>query len=528
MGVASCRTIALEGAVGHLIDVQVDVSPGKVQTTIVGRPDPALKESRERCQMAVRNSQLDWPSTQRITILLSPADLAKRGTHFDLAIAVAICSATRQMGEVDLSSTVLIGELTLDGRLRSVPGVLPMARAAAEQGIERIVVPEPQAHEAAMVPGLSVYGLRSLGQAVAMLAGQEIPEAPPVAPMSGTPLLTHGGQERLADVDLADLDGLEVAKFALEVAAAGAHPLLLSGPKGSGKTSLIERLPGLLPDLTSQESLDVTVLHSLAGVLQAGAGAVQRPPYAAPHHSSSAASLLGGGSGRVRPGWVSLAHCGVLLLDELPLFRTDAIDGLREPLENGDVTIARGEETVTFPARPLVVAASNPCPCGNYGAHLASYECVCDAVTRRNYRRRLRGPVLDRMDIQLTVVGAMPSAGFDLGGVRETSAQVRERVMAARQRQAERYAGRTWRLNGHAPSAVLAREWPLRPDLVEPIQRELQAGRLSRRGAARVHRLAWTLCDLAGTDAPGALEVETALCLRLEQPLPSMALGRAG
>lgn len=527
MGVASCRTISLQGPVGHLIDVQVDISPGKVGATIVGRPDVSLQEARERCRMAITNSGLDWPSTRRTTILLSPADLAKRGTHFDLAIATAICAATGKLGSVDLSGTVLIGELTLDGRLRSVPGVLPMTMAAADRGIDRVVVPEPQAHEAAMVPGVSVFGLRSLAQVVALLSGAEVPEAPEVAPMSGAPLLAASGARRRDDLDLADLDGLAVPKYALEIAAAGGHHLLLSGPKGSGKTSLVERLPGILPNLTRAESLELTVLHSLAGTLEAGSGLLRRPPYVAPHHDASGTALLGGGSGRVRPGLVSLAHLGVLFLDELPLFRTDVLDGLREPLENGEITVARGEETATYPSRTLFVAASNPCPCGNSGIDRTEHRCLCDAVSIRQYRRRLRGPVLDRLDMEVTVVPAGPETGSDPMATATTSAEVRARVARARARQAERYAGRSWHLNGHAPSAVLNRQWPLDPEVRAPVDRAVVSGRLTRRGAARVHRLAWTVADLAGIEQPGPREVDTALALRLDEAMPGAVLEEA-
>ena len=523
MGVATCRTISLHGPVGHLVDVQVDVSPGAVGATLVGRADPSLQEARERCRMAITNSNLDWPSTRRTTILLSPADLAKRGTTFDLAIAVAVCAATGQLGDVDLGTTVLIGELTLDGGLRCVPGVLPMALAAADRGIERVMVPEPQAAEAAMVPGLTVFGVRSLAQAVAVLTGAEVPEAPPVARVSGAPLL-HGFTSPGRDhVDLADLDGLEQAKFALEVAAAGGHHLLLNGPKGAGKTSLVERLPGILPALTRAESLELTVLHSLAGTLQSSHGLIEEAPYFAPHHAASAVAVLGGGTGRVRPGGVSLAHLGVLFLDELALFRTDVIDGLREPLENGEITVARGDEVATYPARSIFVAAANPCPCGYAGIRGKEHLCRCDAPTVRHYTRRLRGPVLDRVDIQISV--RPETAGSDGVSPPEPSAQVAERVARARARQHARYAGRAWHLNGHVPTPVLAREWPLGPQGRAMVEAELRAGRLTRRGSGRVHRLAWTVADLAGHDEPHDADVQAALALRQDQPLQAAVLG---
>jgi magnesium chelatase family protein len=308
MPFATAHTVSLHGAMGHLVDVQADVSPGAVGTTLVGRPDASLSEARDRCRMAVINSELRWPSTKRITILLSPADLLKRGSHFDLSIAVAVVAADGRLPLAQLQATAFIGELTLDGGLRCVPGVLPMVLAAAERGIARVFVPEPLAREASMVPGMDVFGMRSLAQVVAELQGEDVPEAPPVPPMSGSQLLAWRGADRLEEVDLADLRGLADAKYAVEVAAAGGHHLLLSGPKGSGKTSIAERIPTILPPLTTEEALELTAIHSLAGTLDPGDGLLTQAPYAAPHHDASKAALIGGGSGYIRPGEISRAH----------------------------------------------------------------------------------------------------------------------------------------------------------------------------------------------------------------------------
>lgn len=525
MPYATAHTVSLQGALGHLIDVQSDVSPGQVGTTLVGRPDASLSEAKDRCRMAIINSQLDWPATKRITILLSPADLPKRGTHFDLAIAVAVLSAAGAVPRAALAGSLFIGELTLNGGLRSVPGVLPMVLAASARGIRRVFVPEPQAREAAMVPGMTVLGMRSLGQIVAELRGEEVPESPPVAEMSGSRLLSWRGQERMSELDMADLLGMADARYAVEVAAAGGHHLMLSGPKGAGKTTLAERIPTLLPDLSPQESLELTAIHSLAGALEPGDDMFTRPPFFAPHHDASKASLLGGGTGRVRPGEVSRAHCGVLFLDEFPLFRTDVIEALRQPLESGEVTIARGEESATFPARGMVVVASNPCPCGDYHPDARQNGCTCSEVKRRDYRSRITGPLADRIDITRHIAPFRPHDRDPLT-VPESSAVIRARVELARLRQEARYSDRSWRLNAQAPGPLLRDEWPLTKAAQRLVDDRLYSGRLSRRGATRVHRLAWTVADLVGVNQPDVEEADTALRLRSGQPLLLAALTR--
>ncbi|HET6697491.1 MAG TPA: YifB family Mg chelatase-like AAA ATPase [Nocardioidaceae bacterium] len=524
MGFATARTISLQGATGHVIDVQVDVAQGVVSTALVGRPDASITEAKDRCRAAVTNSRFTWPATRRVTILLSPADLPKRGPHFDLAIAVAVLAASKQVPRASLDGLVFIGELTLDGRLRSGPGVLPMVMAAAARGIHRVVVPETHLAEARMVPGVEVVAARSLAQVVAVLRKSEMPTAPPVEPLASGPLLAWRGDQRIDELDMADVLGMADARFALEVAAAGGHHLMLSGPKGAGKTTLAERLPGLLPDLSVEESLEISALYSLAGCLLDGSAMITRPPFLAPHHSASRTSLLGGGSGRVRPGEVSRAHLGALFLDEFPLFNSDIIEALRQPLESGEVTIARGEETATFPARTMFVLACNPCPCGEFHPRDRDNLCTCTEVKRREYRKKISGPIADRIDITRHVEPVREHEARDPLARPEPTAVIRSRVVAARERQAARYAATPWRLNADVAGPALRESWPLEPAAGDELMRRVYAGDLTRRGATRVHRLAWTVADLRCADRPTLDDLEIALALRTGEPLPARSV----
>jgi magnesium chelatase family protein len=519
MGFATAHTISLSGATGHLIDVQVDLAHGVVATSLVGRPDASINEARDRCRAAVTNSHFEWPSTRRVTILLSPADLPKSGSHFDLAIAVGVLAAAGEVPRPELEGLVFVGELTLDGRLRAVPGVLPMTLAARARGMACMIVPEPQADEAALVPGMAVIGLRSLPQVVAHLRGQQVPHAPPVEPMASSALLSWRGDQRVDDLDMADVLGMGDARFALEVTAAGGHHLMLSGPKGAGKTTLAERIPGLLPDLSVEESLELSAIYSLAGGLPAGRTMLTRPPFRAPHHSASRASLLGGGTGRVRPGEVSRAHHGALFLDEFPLFNADIVEALRQPLESGEITIARGEESATFPARTMVVVACNPCPCGDYHPSNRDNRCTCTEVRRRDYRRKLAGPVIDRIDITRHVEPVPAHEARDPLARPEPTASIRARVTAARERQRVRYAGTPWRLNADVPGPALHERWPLTDAATRVLDDRVYSGSLTRRGGTRVHRLAWTVADLRRVDRPDVDEVDVALRLRTGDPL---------
>lgn len=534
MSLATSRCLALSGTEGHLIDVQVDISAGTPGTFMVGRPDKALQEARDRVRMAINNAVPSWPASRRVTILLAPADLPKSGTHFDLAIAVAVKSADQsqpkknapdhRIPQVALEGTAFIGELTLSGNLRPVTGVLPMVLAARERGIHRVFVPEPQAREAAMVPGMTVFGMRSLAQVVAELRGEPVPEAPPVEGTTSARLLSWRGQDLRDEVDMSEVEGMQDVIFAVLVAAAGGHHIMLSGPRGAGKTTVAERIPTILPDLTLEQSLEVTAVHSLVGALDS---LVTRPPFFQPHHDASRASILGGGTGRARPGEVSLAHHGVLFLDEFPLFRSDVIDALRQPLEAGEVSIARGEESATYPARGMVVLAANPCPCGNFHAQAGGLACDCLPPVLRHYQRKLSGPIVDRIDIWRELRPMPGHRGRDLFAQRRSSAELRSLVAAARSRQAARYLGRGFALNSAVPGPVLAERWPLPSEGQQLLETAMSEGRLTRRGLTRVHRVALSVADVAGRDVPSVEDVKTALALRSSDPIDIVAMEQA-
>ncbi|WP_329462774.1 YifB family Mg chelatase-like AAA ATPase [Streptomyces sp. NBC_01431] len=523
MGFARTCSVALVGVEGVVVEVQADLEPGVAAFTLVGLPDKSLIESRDRVRAAVVNSGDAWPQ-KKLTVGLSPASVPKSGSGFDLAVACAVLGAAERIDPRQLADLVMIGELGLDGRVRPVRGILPAVLAAAEAGYEHVVVPEQTAAEASLVPGISVLGVRSLRQLVAVLTDEPVPEEEPAeegrpdAMLAGLMVPGAGAGTGLSaglgdhDHDLTDVAGQHAARAALEIAAAGGHHLLLSGPPGAGKTMLAERLPGILPPLTRQESLEVTAVHSVAGILPPGEPLVRRAPYCAPHHSATMQSLVGGGNGLPRPGAVSVAHRGVLFLDEAPEFTGKALDALRQPLESGHVVIARSAGVVRLPARFQMVLAANPCPCGRHTLHGAGCECPASMI--RRYQARLSGPLLDRVDLRVEVEPVRREDLLGGGGRREPSSAVAGRVLAARERTAARLDGTPWTSNSEVPGHELRTRWLTAPGALTGAERDMERGLLTARGLDRVLRVAWTIADLAGDDRPDAGHVALALELR--------------
>jgi magnesium chelatase family protein len=536
MALARTHAIALVGVQGHVVEIEADIENGLVTLLLVGLPDTALREARDRIRSAIVNSKQPWPQ-RRITVGLSPASLPKRGSGFDLGIAVAILAAAGPALASAVADTVFLGELGLDGRLRQVPGVLPSVAAAAAAGFRRVIVPQENMPEAALVPGMRIVAPANLAALLAWLRRKRTASQDrQVLVVDSGDGLTSSPERAVGDVvdarrrtapsqpglagsatspmrDLADVAGQPVARRAAEICAAGGHHLMLLGPPGVGKTLLAERLPTIMPGLGPAEALEVSAIHSVAGALTPDRPLVTEPPFCAPHHTATKAAIVGGGSGMIRPGAASLAHLGCLFLDEAPEFDRDVLDALRQPLESGEVVLARSGVTARFPARFTLLLAANPCPCARMSGSGA--DCTCSPLARRRYLARLSGPLLDRVDVKVQL---MPVSRAELLcdlRLAESSATVAARVVQARERAARRLRGTGWRLNAEIPGGELRRKF--RPDqaALAPLERAMDLGQISARGADRIIRLSWTLADLAGADRPGLAEVGYALGLWL-------------
>jgi magnesium chelatase family protein len=487
--VFSCAVIGLDG---ELVEVEVDINRGALPTTtIVGLPDTAVQESKERVRSAIKNSGLTWPSASRVTVNLAPATTRKEGPGYDLPIAVGVLLASGQV-VADISDAVFIGETALNGDIRPTRGVLPMVAVARDRGMRRAFVPAENAPEAALVRGIAIFAVSSLSSLAAHLLGADILPAfvPPPAEAA----------ERAPSIDFADVAGQEHVKRAIEVAAAGGHNLVMRGPPGSGKTLLARATPSVLPEMTDDEAIEVTRIYSVAGLLAPGSGMIQVAPFRAPHHTVSNAGLIGGGS-VPRPGEITLAHRGVLFLDELLEFDPRVLEMLRQPLEDRTVTISRARTACTFPANFMLLSAYNPCPCGHLGD--PGHDCVCSPQAISRYQRRLSGPLLDRIDLFVDVP-RVPYEKLAAAGRGEPSADVRARIARTRAVQHARFAGLAspTTLNAHmSPTEVRAfAQTQLADDAAGVLRVAVERLDLSARSFHRILKVARTIADLAESD----------------------------
>lgn len=511
MALAQTFGIGLFGLTGTVIEVETDISAQLPAFVLVGLPDASLSEATSRVRAACTNSGFAFPS-KKVVVNLSPASVPKSGASFDLAIAISVLGAMEQVSPQSLQDSVFFGELGLNGMVRAVPGVLPMMMAARASGFSRAFVPVGNAAEAALVGGIEVCPVSNLRELVLHLKGQLVLPPVPNLPPSNAAVNT---------LDLSQVIGQAQAVEALVVAAAGGHHLSMIGAPGSGKTMLAERMPGILPQLTVEEALEVAAVESIIGDGQRQVSLNLAPRFVAPHHSTSVAALIGGGSGVPRPGAVSRAHRGVLFLDEALEFNSSALDSLREPLEGGRVVINRSAGSAQFPARFQMVLAANPCPCGLYG--VIDKDCRCSVPNIRRYASRLSGPILDRIDIRIVVQPVSISAAAGLAPDGLDTATAFGRVEVARAAARLRLASAGYSLNAHVPGPILRRKFKPATSVMKDLDRMLALGRASMRGYDRCLRLAWTLADLDGATSPTREHIHRAVALRGSDELMAAA-----